>query len=92
MEAEFDKPPFGKQLSVGLAAMAEFTMPIFSVSAGIGYNLLNPKEQKRFFQMLAVKAFLTRNVYLNVGYRLGDFKDPQNLMLGIGLRIPASAR
>lgn len=92
MEAEFDKPPFGKQLSVGLAAMAEFTMPFFSVSAGIGYNMLNPKEEKRFFQMLAVKAFLTRNVYLNVGYRLGDFKDPQNLMLGIGLRIPASAR
>ncbi len=86
-EAEFDCPPFWKQLSVGLAAMAEFTMPVFSVSAGIGYSILNPIEEKRFFQMLAVKAFLTRNVYLNVGYRLGDFKDPQNLMLGIGVRL-----
>ncbi len=87
MEARFRQPPFGKQLSVGFTAMAEFTMPIFSVSAGIGYDVLSPVDEKRFYQMLTVKAFLTRNIYLNVGYRLGNFKDPQNLMLGVGVRL-----
>lgn len=83
---EFDRVPFGKQLSVGLAAVGELTMPIFSVSAGVGYDVLSPVGENRFFQILAVKAFITRNLYLNAGYRLGNFKTPHNLMLGVGFR------
>ncbi len=84
---KFARPPFGKQLSLGLSAHAELTMPIFSVNAGIGYDFVNPKGEKRFYQSLTLKTFITRNLFLNVGYRLGDFKDPQNLMLGIGARL-----
>lgn len=83
----FTRPPFGKQISVGASAHAELTMPIFSVNAGIGVNIINPKGDKRFYQSLTLKTFVTKNVYLNVGYRLGDFKDPQNLMLGVGVRL-----
>ncbi|MCM1139650.1 MAG: acyloxyacyl hydrolase [Muribaculum sp.] len=84
---KFERPPFGKQLSVGISAHAELTMPIFSVNAGIGYDIINPKGEKRFYQSLTLKTFLTKNIFLNVGYRLGDFKDPQNLMLGVGVRL-----
>lgn len=84
---KFKRPPFGKQISIGASAHAELTMPIFSVNAGIGVNIINPKGDKRFYQSLTLKTFVTKNVYLNVGYRLGDFKDPQNLMLGIGVRL-----
>lgn len=83
----FMRPPFGKQLSIGLSAHAELTMPIFSVNVGLGYNVLNPKGDKAFYQQLTLKTFITRNIYLNTGYRLGAFKDPQNLMLGLGVRL-----
>ncbi len=86
-DIKFARPPFGKQLSLGVSAHAELTMPIFSVNAGIGYDFVNPKGEKRFYQSLTLKTFITRNFFLNVGYRLGDFKDPQNLMLGIGARL-----
>ena len=84
---KFERPPFGKQLSVGVSAHAELTMPIFSINAGLGYDMVKPKGEKRFYQSLALKAFLTRSIFLNVGYRLGNFKDPQNLMLGVGVRL-----
>lgn len=83
----FHPIPFGKQISVGLSAHAELTAPIFSVNAGIGYNVVNPKGDRAFYQSLTVKAFFTKNLFLNVGYRLGAFKDPHNIMLGIGYRI-----
>ncbi len=86
-DIKFHRPPFGKQLSAGLSAHAELTMPIFSVNAGIGYDFVNPAGNQRFYQSLALKAFVTRHIYVNVGYRLGDFKRPQNLMLGAGVRI-----
>lgn len=79
--------PFGKQISVGLSAHAELTTPIFSVNAGIGYNVVNPKGDRAFYQSLTVKTFITQHIFLNVGYRLGEFKDPHNIMLGIGYRI-----
>lgn len=84
---KFRRPPFSKQISVGLSAHAELTMPIFSVNAGIGYDIINPKGNKAFYQSLTLKAFICNNIYLNTGYRLGSFKDPQNLMLGIGVRL-----
>ncbi len=84
---KFVRPPFGRQLSTGLSAHAELTMPIFSVNAGLGYDFISPKGNKRFYQSLTLKAFVTKNVFLNIGYRLGDFSVPQNLMLGIGVRI-----
>lgn len=83
----FERPPFGKQISLGLSAHAELIMPIFTVNAGIGYDIINPKGDKAFYQSLTLKTFITKRVFLNVGYRLGSFKDPQNLMLGVGIRL-----
>lgn len=84
---KFIRPPFHKQLNIGLSAHAELTMPIFTVNAGLGYNILNPRGERRFYQSLTLKTFITKHIYINTGYRLGKFKDPQNLMLGLGLRM-----
>lgn len=84
---KFERPPFGEQLSAGISAHAELTMPIFSVNAGLGYELIAPDGEKRFYQSLTLKTFITKRIYLNTGYRLGDFKDPQNLTLGLGVRL-----
>lgn len=84
---KFERPPFSKQISVGISAHAELTMPIFSVNAGVGYAMINPKGDKRFYQSLTLKTFISSKLFINVGYRLGDFKDPQNLMLGFGVRL-----
>lgn len=86
-QIKFERPPFRKQISAGLSAHAELTMPIFSVNAGLGYNIITPEGDKAFYQSLTLKTFLSRSLYINVGYRLGAFKDPQNLMLGLGVRI-----
>lgn len=84
---KFLRPPFGKQISLGLSAHAELTMPIFSINVGLGYDVINPKGDKAFYQSLTLKTFITESIYINTGYRLGHFKDPQNLMLGFGIRL-----
>lgn len=83
----FVRPPFGKQLSVGVSVRAELTMPIFSLNGGIGFNVVNPKGDRVFYQSLNLKTFITKNIYINTGYSLGKFQDPRNLMLGVGFRL-----
>lgn len=83
----FYRPPFFEQVSIGLSAHAELIMPIFAVNVGLGVNLLSPDGEKRFYQSLTLKTFVGRRLFVNVGYRLGDFSDPQNLMLGAGYRF-----
>lgn len=86
-DIRFHRPPFGKQLSAGISAHGELTTPVFAVNAGIGYDFISPYGENHFYQSLTLKTFVTKNVYLNVGYRLGRFKTPQNLMLGVGVRL-----
>ena len=86
-DIKFYRPPFHRQISIGLSAHAELTTPVFALNAGLGYDFLCPQCDKPFFQSLTLKTFITRHLYLNTGYRLGNFKTPQNLMLGIGIRL-----
>ena len=87
-DPKFYRPPFREQFAVGLSARAELVMPIFSVNIGIGHNVLyKGKDTKGFYQILALKTFLTRNLFLHTGYQLSKFKDPNNLMLGLGWRF-----
>ena len=84
----FYRPPFIEQFSVGLSARAEIVMPIFSINLGIGRNILcKGPDTNSFYQVLALKADITRFLFLHVGYQLYRFKDPNNLMLGLGFRF-----
>lgn len=85
---KFYRPPFKEQFSMGLSLRCEFVMPIFSINFGIGRNLLSKgKDTEGFYQILALKTSVTKNLFLHVGYQLSKFKDPNNLMLGFGYRF-----
>ena len=87
-EAKFYKPPFREQFGVGLSARAELVMPIFSINIGIGKNLIcKGADTNASYQILALKTDITRRFFLHVGYQLHRFKDPNNLMIGIGYRF-----
>ncbi|MEG2332520.1 MAG: acyloxyacyl hydrolase [Bacteroides sp.] len=84
----FYRPPFCKQFAAGLSLRAELVMPVFSINAGIGRNLIySGDDMKGFYQVLAIKTYVTRHLFLHVGYQLSRFKDPNNLMLGVGYRF-----
>ena len=84
----FYRPPLSEQLGIGLSVRAEFVMPVFSVNIGFGRNIIYKGEDlKGFYQTLALKTELYKGLYLNIGYKLHDFHDPNNLMLGLGWRF-----
>lgn len=87
-DAKFHRPPFRKQFAVGLSLRGELVMPIFSINFGVGRNLIySGEDTKGFYQILALKTSITRHLFLHVGYQLSKFKDPNNLMLGVGYRF-----
>ncbi len=82
------RPPFRKQLSLGLSGRVEYTMPFFSINVGFGGNFLNSnKELKLFYQTLSLKIDITHGLYLNIGYNLKNFQEPNYLMLGVGICV-----
>ena len=84
----FYRPPLNEQLGIGLSLRAEFVMPIFSVNIGFGRNIIyKGDELKGFYQTLALKTGIYKGLYLHIGYKLHDFHDPNNLMLGFGWRF-----
>ncbi len=87
----FHRPPFIEQFAMGLSVRAEVVMPIFSINLGIGRNILcKGPDTNAFYQILALKTHLTDRLFLHVGYQLSRFKDPNNLMLGLGYRFGKS--
>lgn len=89
-DLKFFLPPFIEQFSMGLSVRAEVVMPIFSINLGIGKNFIcRGKDINSFYQNFVLKTDITRNVFLHVGYQLYKFKNPNNLMLGIGYRFNA---
>ncbi len=82
---KFYRQPFSKRFSAGLSLHAELTMPIFSINIGLGRNIIaNGRDTKIFYQTLALKAYVIKGAYLQAGYQLRDFHQPNNLMLGVG--------
>lgn len=84
-EVKFYRQPFADCFAGGLSVRAELTLPVFSINAGIGRNIIaNGPDTRIFYQTLALKAYIWRGSYLQVGYQLSNFHLPNNLMLGVG--------
>lgn len=83
-DIKFHRPPWNRQVSGGLSVRGELVMPIFSINAGIGYNFMGNRDSRNCYQVLALKVHVMRSLFLNVGYQLNSFHNPNNLMLGIG--------
>ena len=57
-------------------------------AADYGKNLIGRGDDTNsFYQVFALKADVARNVFLHVGYQLYKFRNPNNLMLGVGYRF-----
>ena len=86
----FHRPTLKEQLAVGLSVRAEIVMPIFSINLGVGRNILcKGADTDSFYQIVALKTDITKNLFLHVGYQLYKFRKPNNLMLGVGVRFNA---
>ena len=89
-DVKFFRPPFIEQFSLGLSARAEIVMPIFSINLGIGKNFVcRGNDTNSFYQTFVLKTHITNKIFLHVGYQLYKFKNPNNLMLGIGYKFNA---
>ena len=72
-------------MALGLSARAEFIMPYFTINFGMGNNIIGAKgDLKQWYQLLALKLGVTRHTFIHIGYCLHNFRNPNNLMLGIG--------
>ena len=77
-----------QQMALGLSLRGELVMPFFTICAGIGANVLHGNNDlKGLYQLLALKIALSKSSYLNIGYSLRNFHEPNHLMLGIGYRF-----
>jgi hypothetical protein len=80
------------QFAVGLSLHGEFIMPIFTINAGIGTNVIGAGgDFSGIYQTLALKIDIVGPLYANIGYTLHDFSDPDHLMFGLGCRMGRAA-
>lgn len=87
-EDRFAYVPPHEKIALGASGRIEYVMPVFTMGIGLGGNILYHGEDLRiFYQMLYLKIAVTRSLFLHVGYRLQEFKDPDFLMLGFGFRL-----
>lgn len=85
---QYRRPSTAKQMTLGMSARAEFTMPYFAINFGIGKNFLNTEgEFGGMYEVLALKINITRRSLLHIGYSLNNFHTPKHLMLGVGWRF-----
>lgn len=85
---EYETPPFMEQFSVGLSARVELIMPIFAINIGIGKNFLARGEDKgRLYEILAMKASVSENLFLHAGCTFYNMQESRCLMLGLGYRL-----
>ena len=85
---QYRRPSTAKQMTLGMSARAEFTMPYFAINFGIGKNFLNTDgEFGGMYEVLALKINITRRSLLHIGYSLNNFHTPKHLMLGVGWRF-----
>lgn len=90
-QLRFYRPAFREQFSAGLSLRGEIVMSIFSINLGIGKNFLcKGDDTNSFYQTFVLKTNITNKLFLHTGYQLYRFKDPNNLMMGLGYRFNAN--
>jgi hypothetical protein len=84
----YSRPPLWQQMEVGISARAEISAPIFTLGVGVGVNMLDTGyDSSLLYATFSLKAFLTKRLFLYVGYRFNSTQYTQNLMYGVGVRF-----
>lgn len=87
-DVKFHRPPFQEQFAIGASVRAEIVMPVFAINVGVGRNFLcKGEDTDSFYQIFVLKTSLAPNVFIHIGYQLFRFKNPNNLMIGLGYRF-----
>ena len=82
--------PYSQAIEANGMVFLSGQLPVFSINLGVGRNVVcKGADTDSFYQVVALKTDITRNLFLHVGYQLYKFKDPNNLMLGLGFRFNA---
>lgn len=84
----YSRPPLWQQMEVGISLRGEIRAPIFTLGVGFGLNMLNTGyDSSLCYTTFSLKAFLTRSLFLYVGYRYNSTQYTHNLMYGVGVRF-----
>lgn len=84
----YSRPPLWQQMEVGISLRGEIRAPIFTLGVGFGLNMLNTGYDSNLcYTTFSLKAFLTRSLFLYVGYRYNSTQYTHNLMYGVGVRF-----
>ena len=87
-EQPFFTPGIDRQIALGTSIRGEYVMPIFTISLGLGTNVVHKGGDLRgTYQAVALKVRVTRSAFLHIGHNLKDFREPNYLMLGVGYRF-----
>lgn len=79
---------FGERISVGISAKGELVMPMYSIFANLGYNVIHGnKSDKRLYQVMGIKAYLKENLFGTFGIRATNFSKAQYLYWSLGYTI-----
>jgi hypothetical protein len=85
--------PFEERLSLGLGLTGEISMPVASVFATVGYNVYHTHhDDKPFFQVIGVKAYLQENFYGTFGISATQFSVAQFLYWSFGYTFSSAPR
>ena len=84
----YSYPSFIKQCAAGLSLRGELRMPIFAINVGAGYNFsYRGSDLRGIYGSFILKAFVSKSMFVNIGYRLSSVLYSHNLMFGLGWRI-----
>lgn len=83
-----DRIKLGKtkdRFSLGLSLKGEISMPVYSIFAHLGYDIIHGNDQlKSFYQILGVKTYLKDNLFATFGIRANNFGKAQYLYWNFG--------
>ena len=84
----FTRPPLWRQLEAGVSLRGEISAPIFTVGVGVGLNMLHRGyDSSLIYTTFSLKAHITKQFFLYVGYRFNSKQYTHNLMYGVGIRL-----
>jgi len=80
---------FGERISLGTSARGELVMPMYSIFANFGYNIIHGnRTDTRFYQIMGIKVYLKENFFGTFGIRASKFCKAQYLYWSLGYTIP----
>jgi hypothetical protein len=84
----YTRPALWQQMEAGISLHGEISAPIFTVGVGVGLNMLHRGyDSSLIYTTFSLKAHITKQFFLYVGYRFNSKQYTHNLMYGVGIRL-----